>query len=81
MSLILIQLCVVLVAVLHFAGYMRRFVVRVCGFVNCVQYFDKTSLKCFFRGGKKTAIKDRGETEKNSSFAQCPISCAAMWTE
>ena len=33
---ILIMLYVVLVAVLHFAGYMRYFAVWVCGFVNCV---------------------------------------------
>ena len=45
-SLILIMLCGVLVAVLHFAGYMRYFAVWVCGFVNCVEYFDKTSLVC-----------------------------------
>ena len=45
-SLILIMLYVVLVAVLHFAGYMRYFAVWVCGFVNCVKYFDKTTLVC-----------------------------------
>ncbi len=28
----------------HFAGYMRYFAVWVCGFVNCVKYFDKTRL-------------------------------------
>ena len=37
---------VVLVAVLNFAGYMRCFAVWVCGFVNCVKYFDKTSRVC-----------------------------------
>ena len=45
-SLILIMLYVVLVAVLHFAGYMRYFGVWVCGFVNCVKCFNKTSLVC-----------------------------------
>jgi len=30
------------VAVLH----MRYFAVWVCGFVNCVKYFDKTRLVC-----------------------------------
>ena len=40
------MLYVVLVAVLHFVGYMRYFAVWVCGFVNCVKYFDKTTLVC-----------------------------------
>jgi len=31
---------------LNFAGYMRYFSVWVCGFVNCVKYFDKTRLVC-----------------------------------
>jgi len=35
-----------LVAVIHFAGYLRYFHVWVCGFVNCIKYFDKTSLVC-----------------------------------
>ncbi len=55
-SLILIMLYVVLVAVLHFAGYMRYFAIWMCGFVNCVKYFDKTSLVCktvFFNNWKK----------------------------
>ena len=42
-SLILIMLYVVLVAVLHFVGYMSYFAVWVCGFVK---YFDKTTLVC-----------------------------------
>jgi len=45
-SLILIMLCVVSVAVLHFAGYMRYFAVWMCGFVNCAKYFNKTRLVC-----------------------------------
>ena len=45
-DLILIMLYVVLVAVLHFPEYVRYFEVWVCGFVNCVKYFDKISLLC-----------------------------------
>ena len=51
------KVSVVLVAVLHFTGYMRYFVVWVCGFVNCVEYFDKNqpSLQnCALAIGKKT---------------------------
>lgn len=38
----LIKSCVVLVAVLHFAGTMRHFAVWVGGFVNYMAYFEKT---------------------------------------
>ena len=55
-SYFFMMLYVILVAVLHFAGYMRYFGVWVFGFVNCVKYFDKTSLVCKIAIGKKPAI-------------------------
>ena len=45
------MLHVVLVAVLHFAGYIKYFAVWVFGFVNSVKYLDKTSQQL-----EKTAI-------------------------
>jgi len=48
------MLCVVLVAVLHFAGYMRYLAVWVCGFVK---YFDKTRLVCVLAIGKNCNSK------------------------
>ena len=60
-SLILIMLYVVLFAVLHFEGYIRYFSVWVCGFVNCVNYFDQTSLvsKILFLHLEKTVKKKK----------------------
>ena len=52
--LILIMLFVVLVLVFHSAGYVRYFAVWVCGFVNCVKYFD--DLIVFEQLEKKTVI-------------------------
>lgn len=53
----LIMLHVVLVAMLHFVGYVRVFfVIWVRGFVNSEKYFDKNwpSLqKCVLANGKK----------------------------
>jgi len=43
------DMSVVSVAVLHFAGYMRYFAVWVCGFVNCVKYFDKIRLHVVYK--------------------------------
>ena len=66
------MLYVVLVAVLHFEGYMRYFAVWVCGFVNCDKYFDKTTLVC------KIVFFQLEKTRKNSIGSSVTFAVQAL---
>ena len=70
------------IAVLHFAGYLMHLAVWVCVFVNCVRYVDKTGLVCkiVFYQLEKTVITERFMMCKTAPlYMLCGVLALKTW--